>query len=154
MKTAYTETYTISKAFDAPLDFAYAWCTDYREDDPKMTGSKNRRRFHEKTKQRVIWTVEGQNLPTGTDPVRVVWLRPPDAWHLETCGDESEVGDYKLTAVGKNMTRLDMTFTVTYLNRKDVQSKEEYEAETLDHWDHYGRFLERDYRQSLTVGDR
>jgi hypothetical protein len=151
MKTAYSETYNVSKTFNAPLDFVYSWCTDYREDDMKMTGSKFRRNIHEKTRDRVIWTVEGKNLPTKTDPVRVVWLRPPDAWHLETCGDGIEIGDYKLTAIGKNKTRLDMTFTETHANKEDVESKESYEAGALDHWNKYGRYLERDYKESLRL---
>jgi hypothetical protein len=149
MKTVYSETYKVSKTFNAPLDFVYSWCTDYREDDMKMTGSKYKRYIHEKTRDRVIWTVEGKNLPSKTEPVRVVWLRPPDAWHLETCGDGSEIGDYKLTALGKNKTRLDMTFTETHANREDVESRESYEAETLDHWNKYGKYLERDYKKSL-----
>jgi hypothetical protein len=149
VRTAYTETYRVSKTLNAPIGFVYAWCTDYREDDPKMLGSKVRRRFHEKTEKRVIWTITGEDLPTGTDPVRVVWLRPPNAWHLETCGDETLVGDYKLTTVGKNRTRLDMTFTKTYRSKKDVVDKETFERGTLDHWDHYAKFLEREYRKSL-----
>lgn len=149
MKTAYTQSYKVSKTFNAPLGFVYAWCTDFREDDPKMVGSKNRRNIHEKTKGRVIWTVDGQNLPTGTDPVRIVWLRPPNAWHLETCGDGSEVGDYKLTAIGKTKTRLDMTFTETHGSKSDFQSKQEYVVETLDHWNKYGKYLESDYKKSL-----
>lgn len=147
MKTAYSETYRVSKTFDAPLDFVYAWCTDYREDDPKMLGSKLRRAFHEKTSKRVIWTITGGDHSSG-DPVRVVWLRPPDAWRLETCGDEVLVGDYKLTALGKNRTRLDMNFTQTHSKKKDVRDRKTFEAGTLDHWDHYAKFLERDFRRS------
>lgn len=148
MKTSYSETYKLSKTFAAPLDFVYAWCTDYREDDAKMLGSKLRRAFHEKTKERVIWTITGKDLPAGIDPVRVVWLRPPNAWHLETCGDEVLVGDYKLTAVGKGRTRLDMTFTQTHSSKKEVRDKKTFVHGTLDHWNHYARFLERDYKRS------
>jgi hypothetical protein len=152
MKTAYSETYRVSKTFDAPLEFVYAWCTDYRKDDPKMFSSKLRRVFHEKTKKRAIWTIAGEGLPSGIDPVRVVWLRPPDAWHLETCGDETLVGDYKLTALSSRRTRLDMAFTQTYGTRKEVRSREDFQRArraTLDHWNHYAKFLERDYRLSL-----
>ena len=148
MKTAYSETYRISKTFDAPLDFVYGWCTDFREDDPKMLGSKLRRNFFEKTPERVIWTITGEELPTKTDPVRAVWLRPPDAWHLETCGDEVLVGDYKLTAIGKEKTRLDLTLTKTYSRKKDVRDRKTFQAGTLDHWDHYGGYLERDYKKA------
>jgi hypothetical protein len=151
MKNAYRKTYKVSTTFKAPLGFVYSWCTDYQEDDPKMVGSKNRRHLHEKTKERVIWTVDGKNLPSKTDPVRVVWLRPPNSWHLETCGDGIEIGDYKLSPVGKDNTRLDMTFTEIHNKKGDFQSKKEYRDETLDHWNKYGKFLERDFKASLST---
>ncbi len=149
MTTAYTVSYSVSKTFNAPMSFVYSWCIDFREDDMKMIGSKNKRSIHEKTGRRVIWTVEGKNLPTNTEPVRVVWLRPPNAWHLESCGDGSEIGDYRLTAVGKNRTRLDMTFTETHPDKTHMPSKKELEREAVDHWEKYGRFLEKDYEASL-----
>jgi len=149
MKTAYSVTYKVSKTFDAPLGFVYSWCTDFQEDDLRMIGSKNKRNLHEKSGKRVIWTVEGEKLPSGTDPVRVVWLMPPDSWHLESCGDVYEIGDYKLTSIGKNRTRLDMTFTETRAKKRDLRSRAEYEAEAIDHWEKYGKALERDYRKSI-----
>jgi hypothetical protein len=150
MKRAYAESYKVSKTIDAPIGFVYDWCTDYREDDLRMIGSENRRNILERTKKRVIWTVEGMRLPSGTEPVRVVWLRPPDSWHLETCGDGSEVWDYKLTPLGKNKTRLDMTFTEMSSDKARLQSKEDYIGETIDHWDKYADCLEKDYKKSLT----
>lgn len=147
MKEAVVETYHVSKTIAAPLNFVYAWCTDFREDDPRMIGSKNRRRILEHTKKRVIWVVDGKKGKP--DAVRLVWLHPPDSWHLETGGDETEVGDYKLTPLGKYRTRLDMTFKATYGDRKDVQSRESYEGEATSHWDSYARYLERDYERSL-----
>jgi hypothetical protein len=68
---------------------------------------------------------------------------------LETCGDGNEVGDYRLTSVGKNRTRLDMTFTETYRTKKGVPSKKELREEALDHWKGYGKHLELDYKKSL-----
>jgi hypothetical protein len=148
MKTAYSQTYGLSKTFNAPLDFVYAWCTDFRGDDLKMLGSKDVRNLHEKTEGRVIWTVERKKPSRGTDPVRVVWLRPPDSWHLETCGDGSEVGDYKLRAVGKNRTRLDMIFTETYKSKRGIPSESELKAEAAGHWKAYAKTLEREYENS------
>jgi len=148
MRAAYSETYKVSKTFGVPIDFVYAWCTDFRGDDLRMIGSRNTRNLHEKTKSRVIWTVEGKKLSAGTDPVRVVWLSPPNAWHLETCGDGSEVGEYRLTSIEKDKTRLDMTFTETYRSKKGIPSREELKAEAVDHWNKYGKFLERDYKKS------
>ena len=151
MKPVFSQTYKVSKTFNAPLGFVYDWCTDFAEDDMKMIGSKRIRNLHEKTKARVIWTVEGKDLKGKTDPVRVVWLRPPNAWHLETCGDGSEVGDYKLASIGKNRSRLDMVFTETFASKSEVPSKKELLDVAVDHWEGYGAALERDYRKSLRV---
>ena len=149
MKPAFTVSYKVSRTLEAPLAFAYAWCTDYRSDDMRMVGSRFVRNIHEKTARRVIWTVEGKNLPSGTEPVRVVWLRPPDAWHLETCGDGCEAVDYKLTPIGKGKTRLDMAYSQTFARKSEIKSIEHYVAEVNDHWEGYGRQLASDYRKSL-----
>ena len=152
MKQSYSETYKLSRTFKAPLDFVYDWCTDFQEDDLKMIGSKNIRHLHEKTKQRVIWTIEGKALEGKVNPVRVVWLRPPNAWHLESMGDGFEVGDYTLKSVGKNKTRLDMVFTATAPKKSGLQSQKEYLDEAHEHWDNYGPALEKDYAKSLRKG--
>ncbi len=149
MKPAFSETYKVTKTFDAPMDFVYAWCTDFQEDDLTIIGSRNTRMLHEKSKKRIIWTVEKPGAREETDPVRVVWLRPPNAWHLESSGDGYEVGDYRLVPLGKNRTRLDMTFTVLSATKADLQSQKEYIAEADEHWLAYGAELEQDYRRSL-----
>ena len=59
-----------------------------------------------------------------------MWLRPPDSWHLDTCGDHREVGDYKLTSIGKDKTRLDAVFHMTYDDPDEVETKEKWEKET------------------------
>jgi len=146
---AIVKTYRVSKTFDAPLRFVYSWCTDYREDDMKMIGSKRKRHILERTKRMVAWRVEGDDIKTKFDPIRVVWLEPPNAWHLECCGDETEVGQYKLTPLGRERTRLDMTFRTTYYDSRRVVSAESYIREAKAHWDAYGRHLEHDYRHSL-----
>ncbi|MDV3293568.1 MAG: hypothetical protein LYZ70_04800 [Nitrososphaerales archaeon] len=149
MKQAAVETYHLSKTFKAPLRFVFAWCTDYREDDPKMLGSKNRRMILVRNRKIIAWWVKTKNPGSKFDPIRVVWLRPPNSWHLDTCGDGSEIGDYKLKALPGGRTKLDMTFKVTYENPRDVESRKEWEADGQAHWDSYGKFLERDYQRSL-----
>lgn len=149
MKKAYVETYHVTKTFDAPLGFVYKWCTDYRSDDLKMLGSKNKRNIIERSKKNVIWRVVTEGKKNGYEGVRVVWLNPPDAWHLDTCGDGREVGDYKLTRLGKTRTRLDMTFSETYYDAMDMESRKSWMADANSHWNAYGRYLERDYRRYL-----
>jgi len=143
-------THHVSKTFNAPMDFVFDWCTDYREDDPKMLGSKLRRRIIDRTPKRVVWWVdEGKKEDGSPQPIRAVWLHPPDAWHLETCGDGFEIWDYRLTALGRRKTRLDMEFKVTVESLKDVHASGNMVNNAQNHWDRYGRFLERDYAKSL-----
>jgi len=149
LKKAFVETYRVSKTFNAPLDFVYRWCTDYREDDLKMIGSSNKRKIIERSKSRVVWRVIGKNGGNGYEGVRVVWLKPPNSWHLDTCGDKRELGEYRLTPLGKGRTRLDMKFTVSYDSPKEVEGRKSWEADARADWDSYGSYLERDYRRSL-----
>ncbi len=138
--------YTLSETFDAPLDYVFAWCTDFREDDNKLIGSKTVRKILEKTPERVIWRVrynEGKGFAEG---VRAVWLHPPDAWHLDTCGDGRELGEYRLKALGKNKTRLNMKFVVTYDSEDEVEDEEEWVADGVEHWKIYRKALEADFK--------
>jgi len=78
------------------MDYVFAWCTDFREDDPqKYLGSKTVRKILEKTPERVIWAVRFKDGKGFSEGVWAVWLNPPKSWHLDTCGDGREVGDYK-----------------------------------------------------------
>lgn len=146
--------YRNSKTFKAPLDFVFDWCTDYREDDTKITGSKAKRKILEKADKRVVFLVEYKQEGKTRQGIRIVWLHPPDSWELDTCGDmmewgEKERGWYKLTPKGKNRTRLDMEFLLTYNSKKHFPEKKEWDSDIDGVWDAYGRQLEKDYKDSL-----
>ncbi len=141
------QTYRITTTFNAPQEYVFAWCTDFREDDPKKyLGSKTERKIIEKSAERVIWRVRYKDGKGFQEGVRAVWLYPPNGWHLDTCGDGREVGDYKLTSLGKSKTRLDMKFVVTYDGPKEVEDKEEWEADGKKHWKTYREALEGDFK--------
>ena len=147
MKPGYVVSYRFSQKFNAPKDFVYSWCTDYREDDPKMLGSKFRRRFIERTSERVVWWVdEGGEKVRKPQPVRVVWLSPPDRWHLETCGDGFEIGDYRVTSLGSEKAKLDVEFTVVLDSKRLAGASKLMRANGRNHWKAYAKFLERDYK--------
>ncbi len=143
------KTYELSQTFNAPLDFVFNWCTDFREDDGKMISSKAKRTFLERTDKRIVWAATYRENNKQKEGIRAVWLRPPDAWHLDTCGDGREVGDYKLTSKGKTKTRLDMVFSVTYDKGEEVTSRREWEKEVQQEWKIFARYLEKDYKSSL-----
>jgi hypothetical protein len=138
--------YKISETFNAPMDYVFAWCTDFREDDGKFIGSKNVRKILEKDDERVVWLVRIKDGKGFKEGVRAVWLNPPSSWHLDTCGDGREVGDYKLTPLGKSKTRLDMKFVVTYDSKDEVEDKDEWEADGMKEWKIFKKVLEDDFK--------
>jgi len=140
-------TYHASKVLNAPLSFAFKWCTDYREDDPRITGSKNKRSILEKTKERVIYTIRYKSGEKTMNAVNIVTLKPPKAWYLDSRGDEDDtIGEYRLTSLGSRKTRLDMTF-VEYWKISNYPGKSEYLSDIYRIWDKYAAELERNYRR-------
>jgi hypothetical protein len=132
---------------NAPLQFAYEWCTDFRESDPNIIGSKNKRRILEKTKERVIYTIRYQSGGKTWNAVNIVTLHPPRAWNLDSRGDEDdEVGEYRLSRLGPRKTKLDMTFVERWKVR-DYQPRDEYLKHVHNIWDKYAAALERDYKR-------
>jgi len=154
LKKTFVETYKVSKTFKAPLDYVFGWCTDFREDDGKMTGSKSKRTFLERTDKRIVWAVEYKEKGKAKEGIRVVWLRSPDSWTLDTCGDGRELGEYKLTQKDKNKTRLDMKFQITFNSKDEVDNRKKWEKAVTEEWDIFGRHLQDDYKESLHTGKK
>jgi hypothetical protein len=134
----------VSRTIDAPLGFAYDWCTDFREDDSKITHSKSLRRIWEKTKQRVIYTskVKGARSRGGAS---IVTLHPPDSWHVDSIGDLSNsTGDYHLRKLSSGRTKLDIVFRIRQKSPA-AQSKSKFIRHINQIWDKYAAALEKDY---------
>lgn len=140
-----SHTIHVSKIISAPLKFVYNWCTDFREDDNKITGSKTKRTILQKMKRRVIYISTYRRGGGTRSAVNIVTLRPPRAWHLDFAGQEGEeIGDYRLTSLGRRKTRLDMTFKERYKIR-EAPTREEDTEDINETWDKYVAALERDY---------
>jgi hypothetical protein len=136
----------VSKTINAPLSYVFRWCTDFSEDDPKITGSKSQRKILQKTKKKVIYA-QIYNDDNGQQKVavNVVSLKPPRSWHLDYYGEEDdETGEYKLTSLGKNKTRLDMIFKEKW-KISDPPTKAWQIQHTDEIWDKYVTALEHDY---------
>ena len=137
----------VSKTINAPPHYVYEWCTDFREDDPRITGSKSQRTILQRTKRRVIYA----QVYAGADgaqkvAVSIVTLNPPSSWHLDYFGEEDdETGDYRIKALGKDKARLDMVFKEKWKKIAKVPTLEEQARQTSDVWDKYVRALERDF---------
>ena len=136
----------------APLKFAYDWCTDFREDDHEITGETRRREIVEKTRRKVVY-VYYWNDETGKQnmSVSIVSLKPPDAWRLDLFSkEENETGNYKLTRLGKNETKLRMVFKHDWKVEQNIPPVAEREERFVRRWDKYIEALESDYRKQAS----
>lgn len=82
-RIAATDVVRVSRIIDAPLGFVYGWCTDFREDDSRITRSKSGRKILEKTKKRVIY-VSREKKMRAVGSASIVMLHPPDSWHVDS----------------------------------------------------------------------
>ncbi len=139
-------TFEITKIINAPLKYVYAWCTDFREDDPKLTGSSRIRKIIKRSRERVIYGVAYLG-PDGkeTGSIYIVSLKPPNAWHFDNFGEDAETGDYKLTSLGKKRTRFDAKFHQKFKRGIKIPKKEDLSKHALDRWSKYILALESDY---------
>ena len=137
---------SVSRVINAPLSYVYAWWTDFREDDPKITGRKRRISILELNAQRIIMSVRYKRHGRIMTAARIVTFKPPNAWHLDYIGDENdETGDYKLQSLGRGKTRLQVTFNVDYKGRRSP-SKTAFLKDINEVWDKYVAALEKDYQ--------
>lgn len=137
--------YGISLAIDAPLTYVYDWCTDFTDDDPKITGAPYTRHVIEKTKKRVVWiqryTIDG----TVKEGVRIVTLSPPDSWHLESINEEVyRIGDYILSSSGRERTKLKIKIKARY-KTNEPKSTLSLKQNLSEDWDKYKAALVKDY---------
>lgn len=88
------------RPLDAPLDDAFAWLTDYRDDDADRTGAIiEDRRVIEKSPDRILLEGELKTLGRRIDGRAEITLNPPDAWTAElydTKDRPSGVYEYRL----------------------------------------------------------
>jgi hypothetical protein len=137
--------YGITKTIDVPLEYAYEWLTDFRDDDTKIIGGTYPRHILRRSKDQFVWIQHYDRDGKEKEAVRIVTLKPPNAWHNEAISDEKEsVFDYRLTRAGKNRTRLTIRARVTYKTiRPEVKS--EMEKNFSADWDKYVSALEKDH---------
>lgn len=158
-RSAVVQTLEFTKHIRAPARFVFRWCTDYRDDDDRITNSI----YHYRAKivlrepnriVRVI-TVPGKDLNRSTD-VEIIQLRPPDRWRLTKLSwTDDEIGSYQLTATGTRDTVLKMRFRRTW---KDGHPPDLLRYRRLFHrvWDRYVAVIEEEFHrtQARIVGTR
>ncbi|MGI0148359.1 MAG: hypothetical protein ACREDF_02345 [Thermoplasmata archaeon] len=148
--------YRIRVSFRAPLDFAFAWCTDYTPEDAGLEGEKYERKIIERTPRRVIFE-DLEESKAGWDWSRdVVVLRPPNRWHMEGVGNKRDAkADYVLTSLRDGRTRLDLRWRRKPKVAEAVRlTKAEREASNARAWKRFGAAMERDYRRTRRARGR
>lgn len=147
-----TCTYRVTKIIKAPLRFVFNWCTDYREDDNKITGSKSKRTILEKTKRRVVYIIQYPDRKQIKTGFNLVTLDASRSWHLDYFSqDDDEIADYALSRLGPQRTRLNMVFTEKWKTR-EVPKKAAYTKHINGIWDKYVAALEGDYAKTTNRG--
>ena len=122
--------------FDAPLEFVFSWCTDYRPDDSRLAGEHYERWILRRDRNRVIY----EDLGRGWDGWRWrrndVHLFPPDRWHADSLGDVRDARlDYRLRRQSDGGSRLDLTMRRRPTEARPRQPPQaELERELLRLW--------------------
>jgi len=148
--------YEVRRTFQAPLDFAYAWCTDYSEADRVLQGETGSRQLIRKTSRTVVYE-DMDATPHGWMWSRqTVTLRPPDRWHAVAVGNYRTWDlDYTLRELSGERTAFSMRGArrATALGVKNPP-KAVLEKELRAMWRNLGRALERDYRATRSKRQR
>ncbi len=145
-----THTGRLSKVVDAPLRYVYDWCTDFRSDDAKLSGSRSRHRVIRVSPERLVRIrVARQPARNPRMAVELVRLSPPDAWHKDTI-DERDLDsiDYKLTALSPKRTRVSIVIVERWMVR-GYPRKSEWLRSSSAYWDELVMALEARYRSGL-----
>ena len=146
--------YVLEKSFGAPLKFVYDWCTDFRDDDNRISGERAQRKIISSSAGKVAWIAKSTSNGKKTEKIRVVTLMPPSRWHVDGYGTQYDiVGDYVLKSAGRNITTLTMTFEVNYKTIEPEPGKK-WETDLGQEWDRFKFALERDYSALAAVRKR
>lgn len=148
--------YLVSVEFGASLAYAYRWCTDYTTQDGKYAGEDKsihlERRIIDRSRRRVVF----ENLYDAGKgwawERHVVTLHPPRRWHSEGQGNLQEsVLDYSLFPISDRRTRLQIRWKSRPIGRGPRPSQQQIERHVTQLWKRRARFLQREYRRSLST---
>ncbi len=143
--------YRIRVTFGVPLDFAFAWCTDFTPQDARLEEESYERKIIEQAPRRVIFEDLEETEAGWVWSRDVVTLRPPNRWHMEGTGNHRDViADYVLSPVLGGRTQLALRWRRRpKMSEEKKLTKAEREASTTRAWKRFSAAMERDYRKSL-----
>ena len=141
--------FRIKVAFRVPMDYAFAWCTDYTPDDGRLEGEKYERRIIERSARCVVFEDLEDTKEGWLWNRDVVTLRPPNRWHMDGIASRADVtADYVLTNLPNGRTQLDLRWRRRpRISGLKQPTKAQREASTLVAWKRFGAAMERDYRR-------
>lgn len=143
----------VTAVFRVPLDFAFAWCTDYTPQDAALEGESYERKVIERTPRSVVFE-DLEETPSGWVWARdVVSLRPPRRWHMESVGSHRDVtADYALTTLPDGRTQLELVWwrRAHGPGKKIPRARREKEASLA--WKRFAAAMAKDYRERRKSG--
>src|SRR2546422_2012957 len=142
--------YQIDVSFRVPLDFAFAWCTDYTPDDAKLEGDSYERKIVERTPRRVVLEDLSDTKAGWVWSREVVTLQPPNRWHMDGVGNQRDAtADYLLTSLPGGRTRLELRWRRHQKTPGAAKlTKAKREASALHAWKRCANAMERAYNRS------
>lgn len=148
--------YRIRVVFRVPLEFAFAWCTDYTPKDAALEGESYERKVIERTPRRVVFEDLEESASGWIWNRDVVTLRPPNRWHMDGIGNRKDVtADYVLSRLPDGRTQLELRWRrMPKMPEAKKLTKAEREGSTTIAWKRFGAAMERDYRRSLRAERR
>lgn len=148
--------YEIKTVFHAPLDYAYAWCTDFTDVDRKLQGDPGARQLIRRNRRTVVYEDLNETPHGWMWSRQVVTLHPPNRW---TATAEGNYRTWDLVYTLRPLRDGSTEFTMrgkrraTPLGVKNP-SKAALEHELRTMWRNLGRALERDYRAGRPAAPR
>jgi hypothetical protein len=144
-----SRTLRFRKVIDAPLPFVFEWCTDFRDDDDRLTDDLYRYRARILLRQpgRVIReiVVPGPDRNRATE-VELIDVSPPDRWRSRMFSASLDrVGSYRLLRVSPYCMRIEMRFRESWRSSRP-SSRLRYRALFDEVWDRYAERIEREFR--------
>ena len=142
--------YHASVSFRAPLDFVFAWCTDYTPEDAGLENEKYERKVIERTPRRVIFEDLEETKSGWVWSRDDVSLRPPNRWSTDGVGNRRDYhADYVLSRLSDGRTRLDLRWKRSPKVAEEKKlTKAEREASSTQAWKLFAAALERDYKRT------
>jgi hypothetical protein len=140
----------------APLSFVYRWCTDYREDDDRLTDDlyQYRAEILLREPRRVVRVIRAP-VPRSRDDVEleIIELQPPDHWKAVMVSlAQDRRGVYRLRRLDRGRTAIEIRFTERW--KSTPSDRGEYGALFDRVWDRYVARIESEYQAARSGSGR